>query len=85
MFIIKVKDFAAWRIVFDDLTTMRTSHGCTGHKVYQSPHETNEITILTDWKGIDEAKSYATSNDLKEGMQNAGVISQPDVTFLAEA
>jgi quinol monooxygenase YgiN len=81
----KVKNYAEWRKVFDDLTAMRTSYGCTGHQVFQSPSDPNEITILTGWKNIDQAKSYATSNDLKEGMKNAGVISQPDVAFLAEA
>jgi quinol monooxygenase YgiN len=81
----KVKDYAAWRKVFDDLTAMRTGYGCTGHKVFQSPGDSNEITILSEWKNIDQAKAYATSDDLKEGMKNAGVISQPDVMFLAEA
>ena len=81
----KVQDYAAWRKVFDDLTAMRTGYGCTGHKVFQSPGDANELTILTEWKNIDQAKTYAASNDLKEGMKNAGVISQPDVMFLADA
>ncbi len=80
----KVKDYITWRKIFDDLTAMRTGYGCTGHKVFQAPGDPNEITILTEWKGIDQAKNYATSNDLKEGMKNAGVISQPDVMILAE-
>jgi len=81
----KVQNYGAWRKVFDDLTAMRTGYGCTGHKVFQSPSDPNEITILTEWKNIEQAKTYATSADLKEGMKNAGVISQPDVMFLAEA
>ena len=81
----KVRDYTAWRKVFDDLTAMRTGYGCTGHKVFQSPSDPNEITIFTEWKNVDQAKTYATSNDLKEGMKNAGVVSQPDVMFLAEA
>jgi len=81
----KVRDYVTWRKIFDDLTSTRTRYGCTGHQVYQSPSDPNEITILTEWKGIDQAKSYATSNELKEGMKNAGVISQPDMMFLAEA
>jgi quinol monooxygenase YgiN len=81
----KVKDYVAWRKTFDDLTSMRTGHGCTGHKVFQSPSDPNEITILTDWKDVDQAKTYAASSDLAEGMKNAGVISQPDVAFLVEA
>ncbi len=81
----KVKDYSAWRKAFDDLTAIRTGYGCTGNKVFQSPSDPNEITILTDWKNIDQAKTYSTSNDLKEGMKNAGVIPQPDVMFLADA
>ncbi len=81
----KVQDYKAWRKVFDDLTAMRTDYGCTGHKVFQAPSDPNEITILTEWKDVDRAKAYATSDDLKQGMKNAGVISQPDVMFLAEA
>ncbi len=81
----KVKDYAVWRKIFDDLTTLRSGYGCAGHKVFQSLSDPNEITILTEWKNVDQANTYAASNDLKEGMKNAGVTSQPDVMFLAEA
>ncbi len=81
----KVKDYEAWRKVFDDLTSARTRFGCTGHEVFQSPADPCEITVLTDWKTVEQARGYATSNELKEGMKNAGVLSQPDVMFLAEA
>ena len=81
----KVQDYKAWRKAFDDLTAVRTGYGCNGHKVFQAPSDPNEITILSEWKSVDQAKAYATSDDLKQGMKNAGVISQPDVMFLAEA
>jgi quinol monooxygenase YgiN len=81
----KAKDYATWRKVFDELTAMRTGYGCTGHQVFQSPNDPNEITIFTEWHTIEQAKAYAASEDLKEGMKNAGVTSQPDVMFLAEA
>jgi quinol monooxygenase YgiN len=81
----KIKDYSAWRKAFDDMTTQRTNFGCTGHQVFQSPSDPLEITILTDWHTVDEAKAYATSAELKDGMKDAGVMSQPDVLFLAEA
>jgi quinol monooxygenase YgiN len=81
----KVKDYATWRKFFDESTATRTGYGCTGHKVFQSPSDPNEITILSEWKNIDQAKSYSASNVLRETMKDAGVISQPDVMFLAEA
>lgn len=81
----KVKDYAVWRKVFDDSTTMRTGFGCTGHKVFQSPGDPNEVTIFTEWKNVDQAKTYIASDDLKEGMKNAGVTSQPELVYLVEA
>ena len=81
----KTKDYTEWRKVFDDLTATRTRFGCTGHQVFQSLSDPNEITILIDWHNSDEAKAYSSSSELKEGMKNAGVISQPDVMILKEA
>ncbi len=81
----KVKDYATWRKIFDDLTALRTGYGCTGHRVFQSPSDPNEITVLSEWKSADQAKAYSNADELKEGMKDAGVISQPDVMFLAEA
>jgi quinol monooxygenase YgiN len=82
---LKVKDYAAFREVFDNATPTRTRFGSTGHKVFQSPSDPNEVTVLSEWKNVDQAKVYADSNELKEAMKNAGVISQPGLTFLAEA
>jgi len=81
----KVQDYNAWRKVFDELTFNRTRFGSTGQQVYRSPSDPNELTVITDWHDISQARAYAQSNDLKEGMKNAGVISQPDVMFLDEA
>jgi quinol monooxygenase YgiN len=80
----KVQDYPAWRKGFDETTLTRTRFGSTGQQVYRSPSDPNEITILTVWKDISQARTYAQSNELKEAMKNAGVISQPDVTFLDE-
>jgi hypothetical protein len=81
----KVQEYSAWRKVLDDLASTRAQFGSTGQQVFQSPSDPNEVTILTDWSSVDEAKAYATSTELKEGMKDAGVISQPDVMFLTEA
>ncbi len=81
----KVQDYLTWRKVFDGSTLTRTHFGSTGQQVFCSPTDPNEITVLTEWKDISHAQAYAQSSELKEAMQNAGVISQPDVMFLDEA
>lgn len=80
----KVQDYAAWRKVFDELGATRTQFGSTSQQVFRSPSDPNEITILTDWNSVEQAKASASSTELREGMKNAGVISQPEVLFLAE-
>ncbi|MGB7873303.1 MAG: antibiotic biosynthesis monooxygenase [Anaerolineales bacterium] len=81
----KVKDYAAWRKAFDEGAALRTSYGCTGQRVFQSPSDPNEITVLLEWQSVDQAEAYAAADELKEAMKNAGVTSEPDVMFLAEA
>jgi heme-degrading monooxygenase HmoA len=81
----KVKDYAAWRKVFDEVTSTRTRFGSTGHQVYRVGNDPNDLIIVTDWHSLDEARAYAQSSELKEAMQHAGVISQPEVLFLEEA
>jgi heme-degrading monooxygenase HmoA len=78
----KVADYTHWRKVFDAMDGQHRRAGMTGVRVFRSASDPNEITIHSEWPSIDQAKAWATSPDLKAGMQNAGVISQPDVAFL---
>ena len=78
----KIADYSKWRAVFDEMDGLRRQFGETGFQVYRSAADPLEITVLTTWGSVEQAKAYATSPDLKAGMQNAGVISQPDVAFL---
>jgi hypothetical protein len=81
----KVEDYAQWRKVFDDMTDLRTSFGMTGEQVFQVASDPKEIVIITDWPTVEKARAYAQSPDLKQGMQRAGVVSQPEILFLEEA
>ena len=78
----KIADYSKWRAVFDSMDPLRRQYGETSFQVYRSAADPLEITVLTVWPSVEQAKAYATSPDLKQGMQNAGVISQPDVAFL---
>jgi quinol monooxygenase YgiN len=78
----KVADYSKWRKVYDETEVTRRKFGMTSAHVFRAASDPNEITVLTEWPSIDQAKAYATSPDLKSAMQNAGVISPPDVAFL---
>jgi len=81
----KVQDYSAWRKLFDEDDARRKEYGSTGFQVLKSASDPNDLTVIMDWTSVDGAKAFATSDALKEKMKNAGVISQPEVTFLVEA
>ncbi|MGD8403095.1 MAG: hypothetical protein PVJ21_05505 [Anaerolineales bacterium] len=81
----KVQDYSAWRKVFDEDNQRREEYGSTGVQVLKSASDPNDLTVIMDYPSVDAAKAFATSDDLKEKMKGAGVISQPEMTFLVEA
>jgi hypothetical protein len=43
------------------------------------------LVILLEWDDLEKARQFAQSEDLRQTMQRAGVLDQPDVYFLNEA
>ena len=81
----KVQDYSTWRKIFDEDEARRKEYGSTGFQVLKSASDPNDLTVIMGWSSVDNAKAFVTSDELKEKMKNAGVISQPEATFLVEA
>jgi heme-degrading monooxygenase HmoA len=81
----KVEDYAKWRKQFDEMDGLRRSMGQTSARVFHTTSSPNEIAIFIEWPTAEQARAYSQSPELKQGMQKAGVISQPDVLILEDA
>ncbi len=81
----KVQDYSAWRKIFDEDATRRKEYGSTRFQVLKSASDPNDLTVIMDSPAVDKAKAFASSDALKEKMKNAGLISQPEMSFLVEA
>lgn len=81
----RVKDFAAWKKVFDSAIDLRTSNGELSAQVYRDASDPNKITVINKWNSLANAQKYAHSPELKAEMEKAGVEGQPNVFFLNEA
>lgn len=77
----KVKDFGAWKTAYDAFDAERKTMGVTGHGVYQTDGDPNDVTVYHHFDNMDKAKSFAGSSRLKEVMANAGVSGSPDLWF----
>lgn len=77
----KVKDYDAWKKVFDSHKQARMDAGLTDRAVGQfigDPHMVSVVLVVNDMK---KAEDFMHSKDLKDKMTEAGVEGAPDIFF----
>ncbi len=78
----KVKDYAAWRPVFDADSAHRMEDGMETIAVARGVDDTSNIMMAFKVADIQKAKDFAADPKLKPIMEKAGVISKPNFEFL---
>jgi hypothetical protein len=81
----EVEDYAAWRSVYDGLDGLRKEHGCTGDEVMVDPADKQDLFIIHRFPTLEQARSFAGSSELRDGMAQAGVKRTPRIEFAVEA
>jgi hypothetical protein len=78
----KVRDFKTWKPAYDAHLHVRIDAGLTEKYLLRSADDANEIVILFEAQDLSRARAFAGSADLRERMQESGVIDRPDIYFL---
>lgn len=78
----KVKDFAAWKQGYDTHLPKRTEAELTEKYLLRADSDPNEVILLFEAQDLSRAKAFAESADLRERMQQLGVVGQPELNFL---
>lgn len=78
----RVEDYARWRPIFDDHASMREQYGSSGGQVFRNADDPAEVVMLFEVGDLDRAREFVGSDGLRDAMQSAGVVGQPDVLFL---
>ena len=68
-----VRDYAAWRPVYDELQPLRTQYGCTAQRVMQLPDDDNALFITHDFPSAEQAGGFAHDPALRAAMERSGV------------
>ena len=77
-----VKDYESWKRVYDGLGPLRKEKfGVSSASVHHDISDPNTIVVTHRFNDAQAARAFANSDDLKSGMSNAGVISQPEMWF----
>ncbi len=78
----KVRDFKAWKAGYDEHRPKRDAAGLSEMHLLHNSEDPNEVIALFSANNLDDARAFATSEDLRETMQKVGVIDKPDIYFL---
>lgn len=78
----KVSDFSEWKRGYDAHLPKRTEAGLTEEHLLRGATDANEVVLLFQAKDLSRAKTFAESPDLRQTMQNVGVLDKPDIYFL---
>ena len=76
-----VKDFDAWKKVFDEFEQARKEAGELSAIVLRHADDPNVISVLNTWTSVDAAKAFLASEEIKTGMGEAGVTAPPTFVF----
>jgi quinol monooxygenase YgiN len=81
----QVKDYAAWKKVFDSVQELRTASGEIGNQIYRDAANPNKLTVVNTWDSMENAQKFAQSPELRAAMKDAGVEGKPNMSFLNKA
>lgn len=76
-----VADFDAWLEGYDRADTLRTSAGIIGHAANRSLDDPSLVIVYHQAESFDDLRSFLADPELEAAMKEAGVTSEPEVTF----
>lgn len=80
----KVEDYDKWKPVYDEDRATRKAKGSKGAVVFRTADDPNKIVVMSEWENITMAKNFAEAEELRITMLKAGVIGQPEISYLEE-
>ena len=69
----RVRDYSAWREVYDGFAEVQKAGGVRKQAVYQSVDDPNDVTVTHDFDDVATARAFFALPDLRDAMIRAGV------------
>jgi hypothetical protein len=57
----KVKDYTAWKAVFDGFIETRRAGGEKSWQIWHPDDDSNNLLLLFEWDSLDNARTFMTS------------------------
>ena len=80
-----IADWDQWKAVFDANEANRAANGFVAHHINRAENDPNALSIYLAVGDLDQAMAYGRSDDLRALMEEAGVVSPPELSWLKPA
>ncbi len=77
----QVADFAAWKRVYDDFQNTDATAVVRAEAVFCGAESPEDVTVWHDFDDLATAKDFIASSELRQAMQTAGVVGEPQIWF----
>ena len=81
----KVADYDAWRTVYDGLADVQAKGGVTAKSVHRLVGDGDDLLVVHRFETLGEAEAFLSSDELRAGMQEAGVQGPPTIEIFQDA
>ncbi|HET8632216.1 MAG TPA: hypothetical protein VFL91_32720 [Thermomicrobiales bacterium] len=78
-----VRDYQAWRSVYDSVGELQRKLGVTAESVHQQAGNPNTVLVLHHFATTAQAEAFLTNPEIQAAMRRAGVAGQPRVEVYA--
>lgn len=79
----EVKEYEAWKKIFDQASTIRKEAGEIAYQVLKYEKDANKIVHFSSWSSLENAKNFFESPQLVQIRKEAGVQS-PEFIYLEQ-
>jgi quinol monooxygenase YgiN len=79
----EVKDYAAWKKIFDQASTIRKEAGEISYQLLKYENDLNKIVHFSLWNSLENARRFFESPKLVQIRKEAGVKS-PEFIYLED-
>ena len=77
-----IKDYAAWRPVFDGAAQDRAAAGVTGARVFRDADKPDQMLVVFDVASRAKGAAWMKSATVRADWQKGGVIGEPTYRFM---
>jgi hypothetical protein len=81
----RVADYDVWKAAFDEHGSVRREYGLVDNGLLRDEDDANMVTIQFDTDDSARAREFLASDNLRETMEGAGVVSEPEVWIANDA